>query len=61
MCSLSGVVNALIEVVFSGVLVGNVVVAGNRFLTSGRLGDVGRSIGVVFCFEVVLSEKRKVV
>jgi hypothetical protein len=36
------------EVVFPGLFLGDVVVAGRRFLGSGRAGDVGRSLGVVF-------------
>ncbi len=52
-----GVVVVLAEVVWYGLLVGGVVVAGSQFLGSGRVGVVGRSIGVVFCCGVVLLGK----
>jgi hypothetical protein len=49
------------EVMCSGLIVGDGVVAGNRFLGSGRVGDRGRSVGVVFCCGVVLLGKRVMV
>jgi hypothetical protein len=40
--------------VMSGLLVNVVVVAGGRFLGSGRLGGVGGSITFIFCCGDVL-------
>ena len=60
-CTLFGVVIVLGEVVLSGWLVDVVVVAGGRFLESGRVWGVGRSITVMFCCGDVLLGKRVIV
>ena len=39
----------------------DVIVAGSRFLGSGRVGCVGRSNGVVLCCGVVLLGERVIV
>ena len=49
-----GVVIVIGRSVWCGLVIGVVVVAGGRFLGSGRLGDVGRSTVVVFCCGDVL-------
>ena len=46
MCTLFGVVTVMGEVVLSGLLVNDVVVAVGRFLGSERVRGVGRSIDV---------------
>jgi hypothetical protein len=45
-CTLFGVVGVWGAIVFSVLLVGNVVMSGNRFLGSGWVGGLGMSIGV---------------
>ena len=49
------------EVVLPCSLVSGVFEAGCRFLGSGRMGDVGRSIAIVFCCVGVLLGKRLIV
>jgi hypothetical protein len=60
-CTLFVVVVVMGEAVLSGLLVDDVVVAGGRFLGSGRVGGVGRSIAVVFRRGDVLLRKRAIV
>ena len=48
-------------VVLSGLVINDVVVAGDRFLGCGRVGCVGRSTVVAFCCGDVLSGKRDIV
>ena len=47
--------------VLYGVVIDNVVVAGDRFLGSGRVGGVERSIAVAFCCGDVVLGKRVIV
>ena len=49
------------EIVFSVSLVDVVVVAGGQFLGSVRVGSMGRSIAVLFCYGDVLLGKRVIV
>ena len=48
-------------VVLCGLVIDDVVVAGGRFLGSGRVRGVERSIGVAFCYGDVLLGKRVIV
>ncbi len=57
-CTLFGVVVVMGEIAFSVLLVDAVVVVGSRFLGSGRVGGVGRSVLVVFCCRYVVLGKR---
>ena len=60
-CTLFGVVTMLGEVVLSGLLVDALAVAGGRFLGSGRVGGVSRSIAIAFCCGDVLLGKKVIV
>ena len=55
------VVIAVGRFVLRGLLIGVVVVAGDWFLGSGRVWDVGRTSAVAFCCGGVLLGKRVIV